>query len=81
MIDSYTQELKSVRAAIERLTADPTASTSVSSANGGSFSASYIDLDKLYRRETELCSRIAALYRQMSGGGGIGLSYSIYCGG
>lgn len=81
MLESYIEELKSVRAAIMKLTRDPASSQSVSSSNGGSYSASFVDLDKLYRREAELCTLIAQLYRQTIGGGGIGLSYPIYCGG
>lgn len=80
MLDTYINELKSVRHAIERLTADPTTSTSVSSANGGSYSASYVDLDKLYRREAALQTKIAELYRAQHGGG-LSVSYPVYFGG
>lgn len=73
MIDSYIEELKSVREAILKLTADPTASQSVSSANGGSYSVSYISLDRLHKRERELIAIIAEAAR-----GGLGLSYPIY---
>lgn len=75
MIESYIEELKQIRAAILKLTADPTTSQSVSSANGGSFSASYVDLGRLHRREAELCSLIADLHR----GGALDISYQIYC--
>jgi len=81
MLESYLEELKSIRAAIVRLAADPTSSTSVSSANGGSYSASYIDLGTLTRREAELIALIAKLHRAGEGFGGLGVSYPIYCGG
>lgn len=76
-IEHYKAELESVRAAIRKLTDDPTASTSVSSANGGSYSATSVNLTTLYARERELVSLLAALIR----GGGLSVSYPIYCGG
>ena len=74
-ISKASEELRAVRDAILKLTTDPTTSTSVSSANGGSYSASYVDLDRLYRRERELVARIAELLR----GGSLGMAYPVYC--
>jgi len=79
MLDSYIEELKSIRAAILKLTADPLSSQSVSSAGGGSMSASYVDLAKLHARERELVTLIAEMHREQNGGGSLGLSYGIFC--
>jgi len=81
LLDQYIEELKSVRAAIMKLTADPTVSTSVSSANGGSYSASFVNLSQLHAREAELTTRIAEMYRESELYGSMSLSYPIYCGG
>jgi len=64
-----------------KLTTDPTVSTSVSSANGGSYSASFVNLSQLHAREAELTTRIAEMYRAKNGMGELSMSYNIYCGG
>jgi len=80
-LESYKEELTSVRAAIKKLTDEPMTSTSVSSANGGSYSASAVNLTTLHARERELITMIAEIYRESHGGGTFCPTYPIYCGG
>ena len=75
-MEEKLEQLRQVRAAISGLLADPKSSQSVSSANGGSFSASFIDLETLRQMEKELTAEIAAMAR----GGSLSLMWPIYGG-
>jgi hypothetical protein len=75
-MEEKLQQLRSVKDAINGLLADPKSSQSVSSANGGSYSASFIDLDSLRKMERELTAEIAAMAR----GGSLSLTWPIYGG-
>lgn len=79
--ERYQNELAIVQNGIEKLEKDLQSSSSVSSANGGSFSASYVDLEKLYKREAELQTRITELYRVETGASEISMIIPVYCGG